>query len=59
MTDRPYNTAVYVLRCLQIGLRPADLKYLNYGQVIDLMIEHGNDDAEWQQVATQEDFDRF
>lgn len=48
-----------MLRCYQLGLSLADLNILEYGTTIDMMIEHGNDHEEWQQVATQEDFDRF
>jgi len=36
-----------------------DLDHLEYGQVTDLLIEHGNDECEYQQLATQDDFDRF
>lgn len=36
-----------------------DLDLLDVGMVIDMMIESGNDDVEWYQLPTQEDFDRF
>ena len=36
-----------------------DLNTLDYGMVLDMMIESGNDGETWQQLATQEDFDRF
>lgn len=42
-----------------MGLSLTDLDSLEYGTVIDMMIEFSNDDCEYQQVATQEDFDRF
>lgn len=48
-----------MLRCVELGLRPADLELLEYGQVMDMLIEKGNDAEDWQQVATQADFDRF
>ena len=48
-----------MLRCLELGLRPSDLGDLNYGSVVDMLIEKGNDAEEWDYVATQEDFDRF
>ena len=47
------------MRCFQLGLRMADLEVLDYGDVIDMMTEAGNDDAEWNVLATQDDFDRF
>lgn len=48
-----------MLRCFEMGLRVIDLHYLDEGQVIDMMIERGNDDCEYQGIATQADFDRF
>lgn len=53
------NTAVFMLRCLQVGLTLSDLDNLDYGHVMDIVIESGNDNCEYKQVATQEDFDRF
>ena len=37
----------------------ADLDRLTIGLVMDLWIEKGNNDVEYEQVATQSDFDRF
>lgn len=48
-----------MLRCYQLGLSLADLVVLDYAEVIDMMIEAGNDRETWRQLATQEDFDRF
>lgn len=48
-----------MLRCLELGLRPSDLCYLDEGMVTDMMIERGNDKEEYNVVATQQDFDRF
>lgn len=48
-----------MLRCLQIGLRLSDLDNIDYGQVMDLLIEGGNDSCNYKQVATQDDFDAF
>lgn len=59
MTERPYTTGIYMLRCLELGLRPSDLSDLEYGFVMDMLIERGNDAEDWDYVATQEDFDRF
>ena len=53
------TVGLYLLRCVQIGLHMADLDQLDYGDVLDMMIEEGNDDCEYRQVATQADFDRF
>ena len=59
MTERPFTTGLYLLRCYQIGLRVADLFFLEVGEVMDLLIESGNDQEQWDYIATQEDFDRF
>ena len=42
-----------------MGLRVADMAALDYGMIVDMMIERGNDDEKYDYVATQEDFDRF
>lgn len=59
MTDRPYTTGLFLLRCTELGLRPSDLHSLDYGTVTDMLIEKGNDNENYNYVATQEDFDRF
>lgn len=59
MTERPYTTGIYMLRCLELGLRPSDLSDLEYGFVMDMLVERGNDAEDWDYVATQEDYDRF
>lgn len=53
------TTGLYMLRCYQIGLRLSDLEQLNFGDVMDMLVEYLNDDAEYAPVATQEDFDAF
>ena len=59
MTDRPYTTGLYLLRCHELGLRITDLEYFDYGTVQDMIIERGNDSEEYDYVATQKDYDRF
>ena len=36
-----------------------DLDCLSLGMVYDILTEAANDDCEYKQIATQEDFDRF
>lgn len=48
-----------MLRCLQIGLSLSDLDCIDYGMVMDMVIESGNDNCEYKQLASQEDFDRW
>lgn len=51
--------SLYMLRAFQIGLTMSDLEQLNYGDVMDIMMESANDSAEYKELATQADFDRF
>ena len=57
--DREYNTAVYLLRCAELGLHDNDLEFLTYGMVLDMMTEKTNDTAEYKELAQQNDFDKF
>lgn len=51
--------SLYMLRAFQTGLHMSDLEQLNYGDVMDIMVESVNDSVEYKELATQEDFDRF
>lgn len=53
------TTALYLLRCIQTGLKLADLDVLDVGMVYDILTEAGNDHYKYNQLATQEDYDRF
>lgn len=53
------TTALFVLRAYQIGLTLSDLDQMDYGFVLDMIIESGNDSEEYQTIATQEDMDKF
>lgn len=53
------NTAIFVLRALQVGLRLTDLELLEVGDVMDIIIEQNNDACEYEKKATQADFERF
>ena len=48
-----------MLRCIQMGLSVADLSLMDYGFVVDMMIEAGNDHEEYDYIATKEDYERF
>ena len=37
----------------------SDLQFLDMGMVYDILIEHRNDSAKYNRVATQEDMDKF
>jgi hypothetical protein len=53
------TTPLFMLRCLQVGLKLDDLDKLDIGLVNDMFVEMANDRAEWDIKATQSDIDRF
>ena len=48
-----------MLRCKQLGLSVADLEEIDFGLVIDMLTEQGNDEYQYPYKATQKDFDKF
>ena len=56
------TTALFMLRCVQVGLSIRDLDLLTIGMVNEMFIESRNDevaDKAYARVATQADFDRW
>lgn len=53
------TTALFLLRCLEIGISIHDLDFLTIGMVMDIWTEKGNDSVTYDKVASQEDFDKF
>lgn len=53
------TTPLFLLRCLQIGLSMRDLDLLTEGMVLDMATERANDEAEWDELPTQADYDNF
>ena len=56
------TTALFMLRCLQIGLSIRDLDLLTIGAVNEIFIESRNDevaDKIYHRVASQREFDLF
>ena len=53
------TTALFMLRCVQIGIAISDLDYLTIGMVDDMFIESANDDFNYPYLADQDDFDKF
>lgn len=58
-SSREMTTPLFLLRCLEIGLSIKDLDYLTIGMVMDIWTEKGNDSVTYDNLATQEDFDKF
>lgn len=53
------TTALFLLRCCELGLSMSDLDELTVGMVNDMVIEKANDNYDWKELANQEDMDRF
>lgn len=54
------NTAVYLLRCFQLGMGIADLDEISVGMATDILTEAGNDSFDgYKPLAEQKDFDAF
>lgn len=53
------TTPLYMLRCFELGISTADLDSLTTGLVFDMYTEKSNDGEEYDEIATQADFDRF
>lgn len=53
------TTALFLLRCTELGLSMADLDELDMGMVLDMFTEKQNDSVNYARVATQADFDKF
>ena len=53
------TTALFLLRCLQVGLSLDDLDKIDIGLVNDMFVERANDHAKWEYKATQADMDAF
>ena len=58
-TERELTTALFLLRCYQNNIPIDDLDKLDIGFIFDMFAEAQNDHYEWDEVATQNDFDRF
>lgn len=48
-----------MLRCVQLGISIRDLDLLTVGLVNDMFTENANDNREYREVASQDDFDKF
>lgn len=53
------TTALFLLRCMEIGISIRDLDLLTIGMVLDIWTEKGNDSVQYDRLATQEDFNKF
>ena len=58
-TSRPSNTALFILRAVQLGLSVVDMDALTMGMIVDMQTEAANDHEEYAYKATKDDFMRF
>lgn len=58
-SSREMTTPLFLLRCIEIGISIRDLDLLTIGMMMDIWTEKANDDVKYEQIATQEDFDKF
>ena len=57
--DRDLTTALFLLRCTQLGISIADLEYLTVGMIMDMFMEKELDEEEVKYKATQTDIDNL
>lgn len=58
------TTALFLLRCLEVGIAIRDLDLLTIGMILDIWTEKGNDSYKYGEKSTvreaqQADFDKF
>lgn len=55
------TTALFLLRCVELGIGIADLDYLTIGLVLEMFTEKGNDEESdsYSVIADQSAFDAF
>ena len=58
-TDREMTTPLLLLRCVQMGIHISELDLLTIGTVLDMYTELQRDDEPHDQLASQDDMDRF
>ena len=58
-SEREMTTALFMLRCVQLGLSIQDLDLLTIGMVEEMMIESQNDSYPYKMLASQSDMDKF
>ena len=56
---REPNIAIYMLRCVELGLSVEMLAMLTMGDVYDMCIEKANDQEEYPLKASQDDINSF
>ena len=58
-TDREMTTPLLLLRAVQLGVQIGEMDLLTIGTVMDMYTELQRDDEPHDQIASQDDMDRF
>ena len=58
-SSREMTTALFILRCVEIGISISELDLLTIGMVLDIWTEKSNDSVKYSKVAGQAEFDKF
>ena len=53
------TTALFLLRCTELGISICAPDLLTIGLVMDMWTEKGNDSVKYQRIAGQAEFDKF
>lgn len=53
------SAALYDLRAAQLGLSMDDMEHMTMGMFADMFTERANDDYNYPQIATMEDYLNF
>lgn len=53
------TTALFLLRCTEIGVSICELDLLTIGMILDMWTEKANDSVKYDKLASQTEFDRF
>lgn len=53
------TTALFLLRCTEIGISILELDLLTIGMILDMWTEKANDSVKYDRLASQAEFDRF
>ena len=58
-SSREMTAALFLLRCVEIGISISELDLLTIGMVLDIWTEKSNDGVKYSKVAGQDEFDKF
>lgn len=53
------TTALFLLRCTEIGISIRELDLLTIGMILDMWTEKANDSVKYDKLASQAEFDKF